>query len=164
MKKVRYSILASLLMAVVLAFTMTSCGDDDDDVVNVNFDESTIEGTWQVLEMDSVQLTTDTNGSMKRTTFQTTNYTNRYIVFSNGTGRYQILDGEGTPTAIEQGTFTLAKSSFRVDLSSGRQLHWLKSEGDNMYMEVYNVNDGTRRARYTLKRRTDITFAFTINN
>ena len=63
MKKAKYGILTSLLLVAVLAFAMTSCGDDDD-VVKVNFDESTIEGTWQVLQMDSVELTPDKNSSM----------------------------------------------------------------------------------------------------
>ena len=89
MKKAKYSILTSLLLVAVLAFAMTSCGDDDD-VVKVNFDESTIEGTWQVLQMDSVELTPDKNSSMNRTTFQSVNYDNRYIVFSNLQNRYQI--------------------------------------------------------------------------
>lgn len=162
MKKAKYGILTSLLLVAVLAFAMTSCGDDDA-VVKVNFDESTIEGTWQVLQMDSVELTPDKNSSMNRTTFRSVNYDNRYIVFSNSQNRYQILDGAGTPTPVEQGTFSLVKSSFRIDLSSGRQLHWLRSDGNNMYLEAYNDNNGTHRARYTLKKRSDITFSFSNN-
>ena len=81
------------------------------------------------------------------------NYDSRYASFNNDKS-YSIYDTAGgtTKTTLEQGTYTVVTGSFRIDLSSGRKLHWLKTEDSTMTLEEYNANDGSRRARYTLSK------------
>ena len=152
------------MLILLPALALTACSDDDDtvhvnfdqdddDTVHVNFDQSTIAGSWKVEKMDSVVLSTDKNGKMERTTIQTDNYDSRYASFNNDKS-YSIYETAGgtTTTTLERGTYIVVTGSFRIDLSSGRKLHWLKSEGTTMRLEEYNANDGSRRARYTLSK------------
>ena len=140
------------MLMLLPALALTACSDDDD-TVHVNFDQSTVAGSWKVERMDSVVLTTDNNGKMERTTIQTVNYDSLYASFNNDKS-YSIYKTAGgtTTTTLERGTYTVVTGSFRIDLSSGRKLHWLKSEGTTMTLEEYNANDGSRRARYTLSK------------
>ena len=124
------------MLILLPALALTACSDDDD-TVHVKFDQSTIAGSWKVENMYSVVLTTDKNGKMERTTIQIVNYDSLYASFNNDKS-YSI--------------YKTASGSFRIDLSSGRKLHWLKSEGTTMTLEEYNANDGSRRARYTLSK------------
>lgn len=152
MKKIKTTYLAVVMLMLLPALALTACSDDDD-TVHVNFDQSTVAGSWKVERMDSVVLTTDNNGKMERTTIQTVNYDSRYASFNNDKS-YSIYETAGgtTKTTLEQGTYTVVTGSFRIDLSSGRKLHWLKTEGSTMTLEEYNANDGSRRARYTLSK------------
>lgn len=152
MKKIKTTYLAVVMLMLLPALALTACSDDDD-TVHVNFDQSTVAGSWKVEKMDSVVLTTDKNGKMERTTIQTVNYDSRYASFNNDKS-YSIYDTAGgtTKTTLEQGTYTVVTGSLRIDLSSGRKLHWLKTEGTTMTLEEYNANDGSRRTRYTLSK------------
>ena len=152
MKKIKTTYLAVVMLILLPALAQTACSDDDD-TVHVKFDQSTIAGSWKVEKMDSVVLTTDKNGKMERTTIQTVNYDSRYASFNNDKS-YSIYEtaGGATTTILERGTYTVVTGSFRIDLSSGRKLHWLKTEGSTMTLEEYNANDGSRRARYTLSK------------
>lgn len=140
------------MLILLPALALTACSDDDD-TVHVKFDQSTIAGSWKVENMYSVVLTTDKNGKMERTTIQIVNYDSLYASFNNDKSYsiYKTASGT-TKTTLEQGTYTVVTGSFRIDLSSGRKLHWLKSEGTTMTLEEYNANDGSRRARYTLSK------------
>lgn len=140
------------MLILLPALALTACSDDDD-TVHVKFDQSTIAGSWKVENMYSVVLTTDKNGKMERTTIQIVNYDSLYASFNNDKSYsiYKTASGT-TTTTLEQGTYTVVTGSFRIDLSSGRKLHWLKSEGTTMTLEEYNANDGSRRARYTLSK------------
>ena len=137
------------MLILLPALALTACSDDDD-TVHVKFDQSTIAGSWKVENMYSVVLTTDKNGKMERTTIQIVNYDSLYESFNNDKS-YSIYDTAGgtTKTTLEQGTYTVVTGSFRINLSSGRKLHWLKSEGTTMTWEEYNANDGSRDARDT---------------
>ena len=77
------------MLILLPALAQTACSDDD--TVHVNFDQSTIAGSWKVEKMDSVVLTTDKNGKMERTTIQTVNYDSRYASFNNDKS-YSIYD------------------------------------------------------------------------
>ena len=127
MKKIKTTYLAVVMLMLLPALALTACSDDDD-TVHVNFDQSTIAGSWKVEKMDSVVLTTDKNGKMERTTIQTVNYDSRYASFNNDKS-YSIYDTAGgtTKTTLEQGTYTVVTGSFRIYLSSGRKLHGLKT-------------------------------------
>lgn len=140
------------MLMLLPALALTACSDDDD-TVHVKFDQSTIAGSWKVENMYSVVLTTDKNGKMERTTIQIVNYDSLYASFNNDKSYsiYKTASGT-TTTTLERGTYTVVTGSFRIDLSSGRKLHWLKSEGSTMTLEEYNANDGSRRARYTLSK------------
>lgn len=140
------------MLILLPALALTACSDDDD-TVHVNFDQSTIAGSWKVENMYSVVLTTDKNGKMERTTIQIVNYDSLYASFNNDKSYsiYKTASGT-TTTTLERGTYTVVTGSFRIDLSSGRKLHWLKSEGTTMTLEEYNANDGSRRVRYTLSK------------
>lgn len=140
------------MLILLPALALTACSDDDD-TVHVKFDQSIIAGSWKVENMYSVVLTTDKNGKMERTTIQIVNYDSLYASFNNDKSYsiYKTADGT-TTTTLERGTYTVVTGSFRIDLSSGRKLHWLKSEGTTMTLEEYNANDGSRRARYTLSK------------
>lgn len=152
MKKIKTTYLAVVMLILLPALALTACSDDDD-TVHVKFDQSTIAGSWKVENMYSVVLTTDKNGKMERTTIQIVNYDSLYVSFNNDKS-YSIYKTAGgtTTTTLERGTYTVVTGSFRIDLSSGRKLHWLKSEGTTMTLEEYNANDGSRRARYTLSK------------
>ncbi|MDD6854068.1 MAG: hypothetical protein SPM31_01645 [Prevotella sp.] len=152
MKKIKTTYLAVVMLMLLPALALTACSDDDD-TVHVKFDQSTIAGSWKVENMYSVVLTTDKNGKMERTTIQIVNYDSLYASFNNDKSYsiYKTASGT-TTTTLERGTYTVVTGSFRIDLSSGRKLHWLKSEGTTMTLEEYNANDGSRRARYTLSK------------
>lgn len=152
MKKIKTTYLAVVMLILLPALALTACSDDDD-TVHVKFDQSTIAGSWKVENMYSVVLTTDKNGKMERTTIQIVNYDSLYASFNNDKSYsiYKTASGT-TTTTLERGTYTVVTGSFRIDLSSGRKLHWLKSEGTTMTLEEYNANDGSRRARYTLSK------------
>lgn len=152
MKKIKTTYLAVVMLILLPALALTACSDDDD-TVHVNFDQSTIAGSWKVENMYSVVLTTDKNGKMERTTIQIVNYDSLYASFNNDKSYsiYKTASGT-TTTTLERGTYTVVTGSFRIDLSSGRKLHWLKSEGTTMTLEEYNANDGSRRVRYTLSK------------
>lgn len=159
MKLGNNKILKGLTLAFVamLAVTLASCSDDDDGVVKVNFDENTISGNWKVTEMDSIEITETTKKALQNKTFQTVRYSNRYASFDKNAHSYEIrdIDASNTPATVERGTYTVVVGSFRIDLSSGRQLHWLKSDGNTMLLESYNASTETRRARYTLERTSN---------
>lgn len=142
-----------MLLAMTMTTVMASCSDDDDGKVSVDFGESKVAGTWQIVQMDSVVSETSDGNGLKRTVFQTVNYENVYAVIGNG--QYAIWQGTAS-NIVESGTYNLVVSSFRLDLTSTggvtRKVHWLKTEGNTMILEVPNENDETRRARYTLQR------------
>lgn len=91
------------MLMLLPALALTACSDDDD-TVHVNFDQSTVAGSWKVEKMDSVVLTTDNNGKMERTTIQTVNYDSRYASFNNDKS-YSIYEtaGGATTTILERG-------------------------------------------------------------
>lgn len=155
MKRTSYSILAALFLAVMLAFTTTACSDDDDNgVVKVDFNESTVAGTWHILRMDSVVSETSEYGGNKLRTFETITYDNVYTVI--GGGNYTIWQGSAD-NVVERGTYNLVESSFRLDLTATngttRKVHWLKNDGNTMTLEVPNKRYNDRRARYTLVKQ-----------
>lgn len=156
MEKGKHSIVAVLMMFLAMTMTtvMASCSDDDDGKVSVDFGESTVAGTWQIIQMDSVVLETSDGGGLKRTIFETEPYENVFAVIGNGS--YTIWQNSAS-NVLDHGTYSLVTSSFRLDLSSAdgttTQVHWLKTDLNIMTLEVYNSNDGTRRARYTLRKQ-----------
>lgn len=140
--------LFSILFVAMLAVTLAACSDDDNGVVKVNFDESSIAGTWQVTEMDSVQISV-IKGVTNRNTFETRTYDDLYVNFNNG--NYNIWQGSAS-NSLEHGTYNLVTGSFRIDLSSGTRVHWLKGDNSSMTLEVYSAYSENRVARYTLRK------------
>lgn len=150
MKIIKNRILLSLALVVMAAFAMTACSDDDSGIVPVNFNESTVAGTWKIERMDSVVSETSSYGGNKLRTFDTIVYDSVYTTI--GGGNYSIWKGTAS-NIVEQGTYTLVLSSFRIDLSSGLKVNWLKRDGNTMTLEVPNARYNDRRARYTLTRQ-----------
>lgn len=139
--------LATALVALVFALAVGSCSSDDDGVVHVEFSENTVAGTWKIAQMDSVASQAGKNGSLTDVTLSTTEYENTYFVI--GDGNYTVWQGSAD-NIVDRGTYTLATSSYRIDLSNGTKINYRKRNGNTMILEVPNKNDATRRARYTL--------------
>lgn len=146
------NILAALaaLLIVFSSAILASCSDDDDDIITPNFSESTIAGTWKVTEIDSIVSETSSGMGQKTIHIDTRSYDDLYFTIGNGS---YILWQTTANNVLESGSYSLALTSFRIDLSSGRKLNWKKREGNEMILESPNANDATRRARYTLEKQ-----------
>lgn len=143
------SALATLLIILSSAI-FVSCSDDDDNDNRPDFSENTIAGTWKVIEIDSIQSVATSGMGRKDDQFLTNSYDDLYFVIGNGS---YTLWQTTADNVLESGTYSLALTSFRIDLSSGTKLNWKKRDGNTMILESPNVNDATRRARYTLVKQ-----------
>lgn len=143
------SALATLLIILSSAI-FVSCSDDDDNDNRPDFSENTIAGTWKVTEIDSIQSVATSGMGRKDDQFLTNSYDDLYFVIGNGS---YTLWQTTADNVLESGTYSLALTSFRIDLSSGTKLNWKKRDGNTMILESPNANDATRRARYTLVKQ-----------
>lgn len=132
MKKANVLGLVSLIMALMMSFTFTSCGDDDDDDVNPS---TGIVGTWQMTEFydseadEEEKAINDALAAASKATFNADGTGNYYMLGETTKFTYK-LNGDKLTTTDEDGE----AETWTVKVSSSKLVMEAKEDGETVRM------------------------------